>query len=75
MRCLSKKKYNKKIKKKTLKYWHQSTGLGMGNDRTKRPASGLKRKPCHRGGGSIDSTREFDGGGGGGSGVGGNEEF
>ena len=47
----------------------------MGNDRTKRPASGLKRKPCHRGGGSIDSTREFDGGGGGGSGVGGNEEF
>ena len=40
MRCLSKKNYNKKIK-----YWHQSTGLGMGNDQTKHPASGLKRKP------------------------------
>ena len=44
MKCLSKKNYNnKKIKNP---YWHQSTGHGMGNDRTKSPASGLKRKPC-----------------------------
>ena len=39
MRCLSKKKIIIIIKTNPLKYWHQSTGLGMGNDRTKRPAS------------------------------------
>ena len=32
--------------KKNLKYCFQSTGHGMGNNRTKRPVSGLKRKPC-----------------------------
>jgi len=31
---------------KTPKYWYQSTGCGMRNDRTIRPASGLKQKPC-----------------------------
>ena len=32
-------------KSKTPKYWYQSTGLGMKNDQTIRPAPGLKRKP------------------------------
>ena len=32
-------------KSKTPKYWYQSTGCGMRNDWTIRPASGLKRKP------------------------------
>ena len=41
MTITNNKKYNK-----PLKYRHQSSGHGMGNDRTKRPASGLKRKPC-----------------------------
>ena len=35
-------------KSKTPKYWYQSTGRGMRDDRTIRPASGLKRKPCIR---------------------------
>jgi len=35
-------------KSKTPKYWYQSTGRGMRNDWTIRPASGLKRKPCSR---------------------------
>lgn len=43
MSCLTKNTYD--IKKKTLKYWHQRTGQRMSNDQTKRPASGLKRKP------------------------------
>jgi len=38
----------KKENKKTPKYGFQSTGHGMRNDRTIRPASGLKRKPCTR---------------------------
>lgn len=29
-----------------LKYWHQSTWLGIANNQTKHPVSGLKRKPC-----------------------------
>jgi len=41
-----KSKIVKKENKKTPKYWFQSTGRGMRNDRTIRPASGLKRKPC-----------------------------
>ena len=32
-------------KSKSSKYWYQSTGRGMRNDRTMRPASGLNRKP------------------------------
>ena len=34
-------------KSKTPKYWYQRTGHGMRNDRTLRPASDLKRKPCY----------------------------
>ena len=41
MTITNNKKYNK-----PLKYWHKSSGHGMGDDRTTRPASGLKRKPC-----------------------------
>ena len=41
MTITNNKKYNK-----PLKYCYQSSGHGMGNDRTKRPVSGLKRKPC-----------------------------
>jgi len=33
-------------KSKAPKYWYQSTGRGMKNDRTIRPASGLERKLC-----------------------------
>ena len=33
-------------KSKTPKYWYQSTGRGMRNDRTISKASGLKRKLC-----------------------------
>ena len=43
MSCLSTKKKIKK--KKTLKYWHQSTRHRMANDRTKHLASSLKWKP------------------------------
>ena len=34
-------------KSRTLKYCYQSTGRKMRNDRTIRPASGLKRKLCY----------------------------
>ena len=42
-------------KSETPKYWYQSTGRGRRNDRTMRPASGLKRKPCD----SVGESGEY----------------
>ena len=43
-------------KSKTPKYWYQSTGRGLKNDRTIRPTSGLKRKPCILSGDFFDTS-------------------
>ena len=49
MRCLSKTNYNNKKNKTPLKYWHQSTGHGLGNVRphasNENPAVSVHKSP------------------------------